>query len=65
MTAEDERGGGRNHPRRNAETRSRAEQKSVNLCRRTAVFRQDIEPSPVLLRSIIKPSPDWFPDWSL
>ena len=39
--------------------------KTVNLCRRTAVFRQDIEPSPVLLRSIIKPSPDWFPDWSL
>ena len=32
--------------------------KTVNLCRRTDDLCQDIEPSPVLLRSIIKPSPD-------
>ena len=49
MTAEDERGGCRNHPRRNAEARVGAEQKTFNLCRRTAVFRQDRESSPVLI----------------
>jgi len=37
--------------------------KTVNLCRRTAVFRQDTEPSPVLPELSLNHRT--VPDWSL